>query len=551
MAKTSSTQISELERLRHKVLRLESECAALKLEKEEAGESHASTDPLEVAQDRLQESDSSLRMVLESSPFGVSIISKDNPNQRLFVNKRMAEMFGFDSSQDMLHFSASKSYVNTEDLENLRRSGNEGNFKTEVVIERCRKDGTRWWCELFRRQSIFEGEDVIISWHADITDRKHTEMAVAENIARLQAIFDNTTLNMNFKDTTGRYQMINSSYADWYGLSSEDIIGKRTSEILSDAPVIADMSNVEKTVLETGLPHQYEVQIKGKDGVLYDRRVIKFPVKTINGEINSIGTIAIDITDYKQIEKILLDAKESAETANVAKSDFLSSISHELRTPLNAIIGFSEVLKKEMFGPVGDIKNAEYINDINSAGAHLLSLINNILDLSKIEAGKEDVEAKETDIRPVIMDCLEMVAVLAKNKNIQIDVNFSNSLPTIKVDHGHLAQIFINLFSNAIKFTPHGGSVVVSAEVEDFSSLIIRMADTGIGMNAKDIAKMFENFVRGGDAMTRTETGTGLGLPLVKRLVELNDGSISIESNPGRGTVILVEFPIWRMVPKR
>lgn len=187
---------------------------------------------------------------------------------------------------------------------------------------------------------------MIISWHADITDRKHAELAVSENISILQAIFDNTPLNMNFKDTTGRYQLINNIYADWYGLTPEDIIGKRASEFAFDAPIAADMSNNEKTVLETGKPNQYEVQIRGKDGSLYDRQVIKFPVKTRDGKINSIGTIAIDITQHKQIERKLLEAKESAETANNAKSEFLSSVSHELRTPLNAILGFSQILER-------------------------------------------------------------------------------------------------------------------------------------------------------------------------------------------------------------
>ncbi|MBT5298005.1 MAG: response regulator [Rhodospirillaceae bacterium] len=347
---------------------------------------------------------------------------------------------------------------------------------------------------------------MIISWHADITDRKHAELAVSENISILQAIFDNTPLNMNFKDTTGRYQLINNIYADWYGLTPEDIIGKRASEFAFDAPIAADMSNNEKTVLETGKPNQYEVQIRGKDGSLYDRQVIKFPVKTRDGKINSIGTIAIDITQHKQIERKLLEAKESAETANNAKSEFLSSVSHELRTPLNAILGFSQMLERGHREPLGEFQK-KCVDHIVAGGNHFLGLINK----------------SAIDRRLTISDDL-------------------TATQTVNADYTRFKQVLLNLLSNAVKYNREGGTVTLTTKDVSDNAIRILVVDTGAGIADEDQIGLFEPFNRLGQEAGEIE-GTGIGLTITKQLVEAMGGEIGYDTEVGKGSTFWIKFP--------
>jgi signal transduction histidine kinase/ABC-type amino acid transport substrate-binding protein len=244
-----------------------------------------------------------------------------------------------------------------------------------------------------------------------------------------------------------------------------------------------------------------------------------------------------------RFDAAMFSAKEDADKANEAKSQFLANMSHELRTPLNAIIGYSEMLKEKTFGPLGDDKNIEYVSDINSAGTHLLSLINDVLDLSKIDAGKEEVSAQETDITAVLSGCVEMLKVLAVERHIEVHQDIPNFFPTIRVDSRHLSQVFINLLSNAIKFTPDGGSVDVKAAVEKDHSVTIKVIDTGVGISAEELPKVMEEFERAGEVLTRSQPGTGLGLPLTKKLAELNGGTVTLESEVGRGTTVTVRFP--------
>jgi signal transduction histidine kinase len=235
-----------------------------------------------------------------------------------------------------------------------------------------------------------------------------------------------------------------------------------------------------------------------------------------------------------------------AEAANRAKSEFLTNVSHELRTPLNAIIGFSEVMSKGMLGPIDNTKYLEYATDISNSGHHLLALINDILDLAKIEAGKLELREDLVDLRNVVNSCFAIMKERASLAEVQMKATLPETLPQILVDELKIKQIIINMLSNAVKFTPRGGHIRVGAGIEE-GNLVVRIADTGIGIAPEDIQKALDPFTQIDSSLARRYEGTGLGLPLAKRLIELHGGKLGIESALGAGTCITLTFPGRRL----
>ena len=238
----------------------------------------------------------------------------------------------------------------------------------------------------------------------------------------------------------------------------------------------------------------------------------------------------------------------AAEEASRAKSIFLATISHELRTPLNAIIGFSEILKNQMFGPLGAARYRGYVDDIHGSGVHLLSLVNDLLDLAKAEAGKHELNEDDLDIGEIADTCRRLMAERAHDAGIRLEIvdRFAGCL--FRGDERKMRQIILNLLSNAVKFTPTGGLVIIGVDLAGDGGLQLAVRDTGIGMAAADIAKALEPFGQVADIMTRQTGGTGLGLPLTVKLVELHGGRLAIESAPGNGTTVTLGFPPGRTV---
>lgn len=263
-----------------------------------------------------------------------------------------------------------------------------------------------------------------------------------------------------------------------------------------------------------------------------------------------------DITQWKRAEDDLIAARHNAEKANTAKSDFLAKISHEIRTPLNAILGFSEVMLEERFGPIGNPRYKDYINDIHTSGAHVINLVNDMLDISKIEAGQLDLTFTAVNLVEVLKECVALMQPQANEGRVIIRTSFADDLPRIVADAKTIRQIALNLLSNSIKFTAEGGQVIVSAVVEKDGSLILRVRDTGVGMSEADLSKAMEPFRQieqnsGTDGIARKTLsggGTGLGLPLTKALVEANRAQFLIESTPAKGTLIRVVFPNTRVL---
>lgn len=252
------------------------------------------------------------------------------------------------------------------------------------------------------------------------------------------------------------------------------------------------------------------------------------------------------IITRKHEENIELEsARNRAEAESRQKSQFLANVSHELRTPLNAIIGFSEIMKGQGFGPLGSQEYVQYVTDINNSGQHLLALINDILDYSKAEAGKLDMEIQEVDTYKLFKSCVRFLMPRAELSNVIIREEFGEDHIVIETDARRLKQILLNLLSNSVKFTPEGGSVALRSRIAvDGRSLMIEVEDTGIGMDPKDISKAMSAFGQIDNELSRKYEGTGLGLPLTRKLVELLGGTFNISSQIGKGTRITVILPL-------
>jgi signal transduction histidine kinase/HAMP domain-containing protein len=249
-----------------------------------------------------------------------------------------------------------------------------------------------------------------------------------------------------------------------------------------------------------------------------------------------------DFTAIKEREESLRRAKAEAERANASKTRFLANMSHELRTPLNAIIGFSEIIAGEFFGKLGNPRYLDYSGDILKSGRHLLAVINDVLDLSKSEAGKMVLAAHQIDMRDVLNDCAAMVREQAAGAGLVFELSGLEQALPMTGDAAKLRQIFLNLLSNAIKFTDKGGRIALSAKAED-GEIAVTVADTGIGMDPEDVEIAFQPFAQVDNRLERRYEGTGLGLPLTRALVDLHKGRIAIDSARGQGTRITVAFP--------
>ena len=244
----------------------------------------------------------------------------------------------------------------------------------------------------------------------------------------------------------------------------------------------------------------------------------------------------------------LLIARDEARAADRAKSEFLAAMSHELRTPLNAIIGFSEIIKNETFGPVGSPKYREYTHDINESGLHLLGLINDVLDLSKIESGTDELHEDKIEIPKIIRSAVKLVGQRAEQGGVKLELELADQLPVLRADERKLKQILVNLLSNAIKFTDAGGEVALWVWCRMDSGYVFQIIDTGIGIAPEDIPKALSRFGQVDADLNRQYEGTGLGLPLTKALVELHGGTLDLQSEVSVGTTVTVRFPAERIV---
>ncbi|MEE8189896.1 MAG: ATP-binding protein [Kiloniellales bacterium] len=379
--------------------------------------------------------------------------------------------------------------------------------------------------------------------------QQRSAAALRESEERFKTVVNYAPAKIHIKDKDGRYLLVNRLAEKLYGVSDEEAKGKTTHEIFPKEMADSFQAH-DQVVLETGQVTEQEEEWTLEDGV-HTFLSVKFPIRDGDGNIAGVGAIGTDITERKRAEAVLLEARDLAETANRAKSEFLAAMSHELRTPLNAIIGFSEIMKSETFGPVGSVKYRGYAEDINASGHHLLDLINDILDLSKVESGADELHEENIEAQTVLHSVRKLVQQRAENGGVELELDIPDDLPMLRADRRKLTQILVNLVTNAIKFTNAGGHVTVRSWCEAQSGFMFQVVDTGIGITAEDIPKALLQFGQVDSDLNRRFEGTGLGLPLAKTFVELHGGSLDLQSQVGVGTTVTLRFPSQRIIRPR
>lgn len=333
------------------------------------------------------------------------------------------------------------------------------------------------------RQEEFRRAQANLEWR--IVERT---AKLSESEAQLRAVGDSSPGAIAIRDLDGRNIIVNNLFCDWFGIDHDDIINQRMSEFL--LPEHLDgIEAQERQALDTQETVQAETDLQLPGGVIRHVTSQTFPIHGSDNAVFAVGTILNDFTLLKRTEDALRNSEEiitrsieTVEFANRAKTEFLANMSHELRTPLNAILGFSDMIKGELFGPHTHEKYKEYGEAIHLSGNHLLQIIGDILDISKIESGEVNLEESEVDVKKTIFDCITMIQARADNAQIQLTVDMPPDTPNLRTDQRHLKQILINLLSNAVKFTDTGGNVFVTVGLDDEQRMEVRVADTGVGI---------------------------------------------------------------------
>lgn len=369
---------------------------------------------------------------------------------------------------------------------------------------------------------------------------------------RLREVIEHAHDAIVIMDDQGLITAWNPQAEAIFGWSRDEAVGRRMTDLIVPPKHLAGhqagIDRFRKTGKGQIFGRPVELTALHRSGREFS---IEITVSALHeGDSTFFSGFIRDITQRQKVACELRDAKERAEAANNAKSAFLANVSHELRTPLNAIIGFSEVMSHGVFGTLDNSRYSTYIRDIHNSGSHLLNVINDILDISRAESNRLEIEDTLVDVGEAIAVSSSTVRMSAETTGINVTVECPNDLPALSGDKTRIQQILINLLSNAVKFTPRGGRVTVKAEIESTGGLLLTVTDTGIGMAPEQIAIAMSPFGQVDSRLARKYEGTGLGLPLTRRLVELHGGTLEISSILGSGMSVYVRFPARRVLPR-
>ncbi|MDQ0324880.1 PAS domain S-box-containing protein [Rhodopseudomonas julia] len=371
---------------------------------------------------------------------------------------------------------------------------------------------------------------------------------LSSKVGELQAILDTALDGVIVLDAEGRVESLNRSAEALFGLEADAVVGNSFTELLEQESRVeaeAYLESLRVAGIKSLLNEGREVLGRTKGGPI--------PLFMTFGQVGSgerprFCAVLRDITQWKETETRLQEARAEAERASSQKSDFLARISHEIRTPLNAIIGFAELMVEERFGPIENQRYREYLRDIRASSEHVVSLVNDLLDIARVEAGKLDLDFSAVDLNTLARETVSLMQPQAGRHRVIIRTSLAPDLPSVVADARTLRQILLNLLSNSVKYTDAGGQVILSTRLEENGEVVLRMRDNGGGMSESELARAMEPFRQIITSAIGTGTGSGLGLPLTKALVEANRAQFVLKSARGEGTIAEVAFPATRVL---
>jgi PAS domain S-box-containing protein len=475
---------------------------------------------------------------------GVGLLTTDLNGRITFVNKRITTFTGFQPSEMIgRHFSSlvDKDWVQTIN-EKLRKQFQLRQAESDISYPLSVKSGNRIWVEqssvILMENGEPQGFQCIVK---DITEKrrieselKKIELEREEHQFRLQSILDNTPLIIFIKDLNGRYLLANKSFKDAFNSTSEQIIGKTDFDLVSE-----ENAKRYKEIDEYVIREQKNVEVEETielAGVTKNLLIVKFPLFDKNNNIYGISGIASDITERYLYGLHLIEARQKAELAEQLQEQFLANMSHEIRTPMNGIIGMTNIL---LNSPMSN-EQKDFVHIIKKSSDSLMVLINDILDLSKIKAGKLRIENIDFRLRETVEQTISTFRVLINDKGLKLRTSVDLSIPdSLTGDPHRLNQILNNLISNAIKFTAAGEisfEIKPINHIENEIELLFSISDTGIGIPQEKLESIFESFSQAESGTSRKFGGSGLGLSITKKLIEMQNGSIEVKSIPGKGT---------------
>jgi PAS domain S-box-containing protein len=520
-------------------------------------------DALAAAREELRDSELKYRSVASHIPGAVYRATGGADSRELFLGEQIEGICGYSAKELLAGPITCMDVIHPDDraMVNAATADAIAARQPYVVDYRIKhRDGSIRWLQ-DKGQAVFGEDGQVLFLDGvvfDVTERKMFEAELAAKSAELATSESRfRALVANIPGVVYRC-LIDADWTDIYvseysetlmGYPASDFIDKRVRSYASITHP-DDCAMIDRSVaraVEQRRPFELDYRILHRNGEVRWVREYGQAVFDADGRPVYIDDIIFDITDRNAFEAALSLAKEQAESASRAKSEFLAVMSHELRTPLNAIIGFSEIVLRETFGPIANPRYHEYIDDIRSSGGHLLELINDILDLSKAEAGQIELMEDVVEIEPLVGACVAMLSPRAQQAGVEIIAELAGGLPNLQGDERKLRQVLLNLMTNGVKFTPPGGQVQVGARMAD-DNLRIEVADTGIGIAQADIPKALSPFGQIDSALSRRHAGTGLGLPLTKRLVEAHGATFTLTSELGAGTTATIEFPPQRLI---
>ncbi len=389
----------------------------------------------------------------------------------------------------------------------------------------------------------------VVGTITDIEKRRRAELAVREAEQKFRAIFENSISGIYQSSPEGRFLNVNSALAEIFGYDSPDDLINSVTDMGAQVYVNpGDRVEFVNRLLFEGRVAGVETQVYRKDGskiwIMQNARV----VRSERGSVEYYEGSIYDVTERKQAEEVMRQARVQAEISSRTRMEFLANMSHELRTPLNAVIGFSEIIKDEVMGPLNVPVYKEYAQDIYDSGNYLLKIISEILEVSKIETGNRDLNISNFKIQKALKSCMVIMTARVEQAGVDLKIDLADDLPELLAEELGFKQVMLNLIGNAIKFTPKGGKVTVTAKVQPTGEMDIDITDTGIGMSAAEIQKAMQPFGKVDTSFSGMKEGTGLGLTIVDSLVRLHGGSFKLISEKGVGTTARVTMPASRVL---